>query len=275
MDSEETAVLERLARLDGDVPLVHRYGGHADNVAQIWLPATAGPHPVVVLLHGGYWRDGYRLDTLHALARAVTERGWAAWNVEYRRVGPSGGGWPATFLDVAAAVDALAGAAPAYGVDLSRVAVAGHSAGGLLALWVASRGRLRGGPGAAPVLVPALAVSLAGVCDPYAAAELRLSNGAVVDFLGGTPHQRPEAYAHAAPHTRLPLGVPQLLAHGTADDVVPYGLSSQYHARASAAGDRCRLLTFAGAGHFQLIDPTADACTRVLDALAAEFQGLT
>ena len=267
MNSEETAVLERLARLDGDVPQVHRYGEHEDNVVQVWLPATAGPHPVVVLLHGGYWRDGYRSDTLHALARAVSRRGWAAWNVEYRRVGPSGGGWPTTFLDVAAAVDALVGAAPAYGLDLSRVTVAGHSAGGLLALWVASRGRLSSGPGDAPVLMPVLAVSLAGVCDPYAAAELNLSNGAVVDFLGGTPRQRPDAYAHAAPHTRLPLGVPQLLAHGTADDVVPYELSSQYHARASAAGDRCRLLSLAGVGHFELIDPATDACTAVLDAI--------
>ena len=116
------------------------YGPGPDQHGQLWLPDVDEPHPVVVLVHGGFWRDQYRLDLMTPLAEELVMVGLAAWNIEYRRVGPTGGGWPTTLQDVSAAVDQLADPAVAEMLDLNRVAVVGHSAGGHLALWIGQRG---------------------------------------------------------------------------------------------------------------------------------------
>ena len=225
---------------------------------------------MLVLLHGGFWRRRYRLDVMNALAAALQPQA-SVWNLEYRRVGSPGGGWPGTFEDVAAGFDAVLDAAAAHRLDPWRVAVVGHSAGGHLALWLASRGRLTQGPGARPRLMPALTVSLAGVCDPTEAARRHLSNDAVQDLLGGGPAERAALYEHVSPAARLPLGVPQLLVHGTADDSVPLDLTEKYWEAASRAGDPCRFVKLTGVDHFQLIDPADAHCRQVmaltLDAL--------
>lgn len=246
----------------------HYYGPADETVADLALPAARGRAPVVVLLHGGFWRAPYRRDLMTGLAGDLTGRGYATWNIEYRRVG-AGGGWPTTLLDVASAMDALALLdAP---LDLQRVAVLGHSAGGHLALWAAARHRLADGPGFRPVVRPRVALALAGVADLASAAEQRLGARAVEELLGGTPAQRPERYAHASPAALLPLGLHQVLVHGTADDRVPLSHACAYAEQAWAAGDTLDWVGLDGVDHFALIDPASGAWRRARAALVRRF----
>lgn len=178
--------------------------------------------------------------------------GLAAWNLEYRRIGGAGG-WPATFEDVAAGIDALA-AMP--GLDLTRVTSIGHSAGGHLAMWAAARpGLPAGAPGAAPGVVLTAAVALAGVLDLAGADRLGIGGRAVSQLLGGGADEVPDRYRLASPLERLPLGVPQLLVHGGRDGHVPAGVSERYADAARTVGDHVDLSVLAGAGHMELIDP--------------------
>jgi dipeptidyl aminopeptidase/acylaminoacyl peptidase len=189
-----------------------------------------------------------------ALAVDLADRGWASWNVEYRRVG-NGGGVPETLDDVQAGIEALGSVeAP---LDLEQLLLIGHSAGGQLALWAAA--------------IPAVAavVSLAGVCDLVAAARQRIGEGAALEFTGGTPEERPAAYATADPTLLLPAAVELLLVHGDADDRVPIEQSRGYALAACAAGDRCELLELAGADHFSVIDPRTQAWAAVAERLEA------
>jgi dipeptidyl aminopeptidase/acylaminoacyl peptidase len=234
----------RLARDCGIAALRHHYGPGPDRWADLRLPPGPGPHPVALLLHGGFWRVPWGADLMHALAGDLGRRGWATWNVEYRRLGGPGGGWPGTLEDAAAALDALSGV---EGVDPDRVVAVGHSAGGQLALWLGAR------PGVTAV------VALAAVSDLAAAARLGLGGGAAVELLGGTPEEVPDRYRLASPRERLPLGVPQLLVHGELDDRVPVGMSRDHAAAASAAGDRADLAVIPGAGHPETIDPESRA----------------
>jgi acetyl esterase/lipase len=251
------------------VRAIHRFGAGPDGYGELWLPLGGGPHPVAVLIHGGFWRSAYGLDLMDGLAADLQARGVAAWNLEYRRLG-GGGGWPATFIDVAAGVDRLTTIAAGQRLDVSRMVVAGHSAGGHLALWTAARATLpAGAPGASPPLRPRLAVALAGVCDLAVAAERGLGGGAAVELMGAPPEAAPDAYALASPAARLPLGVPQLLVHGTADDCVPVDMSERYQAAATAAGDRCRLIRLPGVDHYAPIDPGSDAWRLTADEVGA------
>jgi acetyl esterase/lipase len=190
-----------------------------------------GEGPVAVLIHGGFWKAGYGLELMDALCSDLVARGWAAWNIEYRRLG-NGGGVPETLDDVGAAIDHLA----ELDVDLSRVVTIGHSAGGQLAAWAATRDNPR-------VEVTGV-VSQAGVLDLRRAAELRLSNGVVDRFLRGQPSDV------ASPIERLPLGVPALLTHGGRDEIVPVEISERF-ARASGA----TLLVEPGEDHFGHLEP--------------------
>jgi acetyl esterase/lipase len=243
-----------------------RYGDAPDQVADLLLPGGPGPHPVVVLVHGGFWRAAYGRDLMEPLAADLAGRGWASWNVEYRRVGQPGGGWPGTAADVAAALDHLAAVGPRARLDLERVVAVGHSAGGHLALWLACRpGLPAGAPGAGPVVRVAAAVSQAGVAD--LAAGCRLSNGAAVDLLGGRPDEVPDRYRLASPSERVPIGVPQLLVHGLDDDTVPVDQSRRHAAAARAAGDRVELVELPGVGHMDVIDPASPAWAAVVDHL--------
>jgi acetyl esterase/lipase len=244
------------------------YGSDAFQYGDLRLPDTGGPWPILVLVHGGYYRARYGLDYMGHAAAALTARGVATWNIEYRRLGNPGGGWPATLLDVGDAVDCLRELAPRFGLDPTRVFVLGHSAGGQLALWVAGRHRIsRNSPlHVANPLATVGAISLAGVCDLREAWRLRLSDGVVGQLMGGTPDEYPERYAAASPVELLPLGTPQVLVHGTADTDVPYALSRDHAATAHAAGDLVELIALNGVGHFEPVDPTTEAWCSVVDA---------
>ena len=258
----------------------HRYGKHRWQVAELWLPGSAeAPGPgglaVVVLVHGGYWRSWYTKRLMDGLSGAVVAKGWAAWNIEYRRVGPlGGGGWPATFADVGAAVDHLQSFP--Y-LDLSRVVTCGHSAGGHLALWAAARHKApTGTPGTPPGVRPKAAMALAGVVDLELGVEMGLGNGAVKAFLGGPPEQWPERYRAASPAALLPLGIPQVLVHGLADTVVPPEMSERYQRAAAAAGDNALYVRVASADHRAVIDPASAAwgiATEHLEDLLAAAPG--
>lgn len=258
---------------DEGVPTYH-YGDHPAQFAELSLPSGSSVVPVVVVVHGGFWRDAYGAELGRPLARNLVGRGWAALNVEYRRVGRNaqagGGGWPTTCLDVAAAVDGLAvqGQRIAGGrLDLSRVVAVGHSAGGHLAGWLASRPHQpAGAPGADPQVTLSGAVLQAGVLDLGAGFDANLGLGAVAAFMGGSPQDLSDAYAQASPVARLPLQVPTVCVHGRSDDVVPIGQSQAFVAAAQQAGDSSELQAFDG-DHLDLIDTSGDAWKLCVEAL--------
>jgi acetyl esterase/lipase len=226
-------------------------------------------------LHGGFWYAEY--DRVHtgSLAVALADAGYAVCTPEFRRIGQQGGGWPGTFDDVAAAVDALPALADAAAgpgcLAPRRVVLAGHSAGGHLALWAAGRHRLP--PSArwhasAPRHYRGV-VALAPVTDMNACYAEGLGDGAAAALLGGPPDRYPDRYALADPVTLIPLGIPVRLVHGSLDDRVPCGMSRDYAARAVAAGDDVLLDELPGYGHFELIDPLTSAWPAVLAAFRA------
>jgi acetyl esterase/lipase len=199
------------------------------------LPPEAMPDhdlfPIVVLIHGGFWRDSFDLELMAPLATDLSGRDYATWNLEYRGVGSTGGGWSETAEDVAAGIDYLALIADEHGLDLGRVVVIGHSAGGQLALWAAARDHLpAGAPGLNPVVRPAAVVSLAGVND--------LGAGEVARFLGRDV-DRTALYPESSPAALLPLGIPVLLVHGDEDGNVPISQTDDY-AGGGAGGWRRR-----------------------------------
>ncbi|GLZ44327.1 putative lipase/esterase [Actinomycetospora sp. NBRC 106375] len=204
------------------------YGDDPSQFVEVHRGTGAG---VVVLLHGGFWRARVGLDHIAPVARDLHARGHTVGNVEYRRVGQ--GAWPATLQDVEAAVRTVEGPA----------VVVGHSAGGHLAAWVASRVPVAG------------VVSLAGVLTLADAARDGVGGAAVPDLLGGMPDEVPDRYAEADPAARIPLGVPLRAVHAPDDDRVPIAISRVYVDRARAAGDDARFVEVAG-DHFTLVDPT-------------------
>ncbi len=238
---------------------------------ELFRPDTGASPPVAVVIHGGFWRARYSRKLNRDLCRALAGRGWAAWNLEYRRIGRlSGGGWPNTFADVGEGIDHLDCLS---GLDLSRVVAIGHSAGGHLAAWAATRpGLPDDAPGAEPRVPVAGVVAQAGVVDLRLAWELQLSGGIVRRLLDGTPDERPERYALASPAERLPLGVPILLTHGGLDDIVPPVMSERFAEAARAAGDDCTLHVAPDEdhfGHIQLSAALFDPVMAWLDASGA------
>ncbi|MCX7621823.1 MAG: alpha/beta hydrolase [Acidimicrobiales bacterium] len=235
------------------------YGPDALQRGELRTFAATAPQPLVVLIHGGYWRTGWSLSAMEPLAEDLARRGYASWNINYRSVGDPGGGWPGTLQDVASALDRLAELAKDRPLDLERVAVIGHSAGAQLAFWTAIRSRLSAGqPGAEPTVKPAALVSLSGVLDLAAASIYRDADAgelsrATAEFLGGSPDQVPERYRTASPIAQLPLDAAQLLLHGSADSKVPPEQARNYHTAAERAGDPVRMVELPGVDHFDTI----------------------
>jgi acetyl esterase/lipase len=234
--------------VEGPLSSATHTGGQSWSAEQL---GDADGELVAVFIHGGFWRARFGAETIAPLAQACAALpGWAVWNLEYPRVGMEGGGWPGTALAVREAVQAAAqraGGRP--------LALVGHSAGGHLALLAAR---------SPPV---ALVVSLAGVCDLQTAAEERIGEDAVAQFLGCRPDQDSARYAQASPSQQLPVGSPLVLIHGDADQRVPVEQSRAFAAAARAAGDECELCELAGADHFELVDPHGRAWPIVQERL--------
>lgn len=223
------------------------YGDDPFQFGYLRLPKSEGPHPVAIVIHGGFWRAAFDLEHSGHMCAALTRAGIATWSLEYRRIGNPGGGWPGTCEDVLRGAAHLRSIATQYPLNAARVMAIGHSAGGHLALWLAAqkKPRLRG------------AVSLAGVVDLRRAHELKLSNTVVDDFVGGPPGPPGPSYRLASPIECVPLGTPTRLIHGDHDDVVPIEISRRFVEAAVKAGDDSKLVTLPGADHFAVIDPRA------------------
>jgi acetyl esterase/lipase len=216
------------------------YGPEPLQFGDLRLPKGDVP-PLAVVIHGGYWKANYNLIHTGHMSCALTAVGIATWNVEYRSLGDPGGGWPGTGDDVARAVEFVA----ELPVDHTRVVLVGHSAGGQLALWSAKRAQL-------PV------VALAPVSDVRESAARTGPDGAPARFM---PE---EHFAEGSPLELLPLGVPQIVIHGTEDDGVPYAMSERY---VEAAGNEAELVTLEGSGHFEPIDPLASEFAHTVAAV--------
>jgi acetyl esterase/lipase len=237
-------------------PDLHAYGQHPSQVCELLVPAGEGPHRVAVLIHGGFWRQRYGRELQGRIARDLVARGWAAWNVEYRRLG-GGGGWPHTFDDAAAAIDALADHGDR--LDLSRVVAIGHSAGGQLAVWAATRPEAR-------VRLTGV-VAQAGALDLHELSRLGTSDGVVRQLLAGTPAEVPRRYEATSPARRLPVGIPLLLVHGERDDDVPVHVSREFAAAATDAGDACDLVVIDDEGHYEHLEPSSRSWRAVAEWL--------
>lgn len=251
------------------------YGSAPSQFADLWLPGGNGSHPVVAMLHGGCWRaDLPGVELMAYAAEDLRRHGIAVWNIEYRRLGEAGGGYPGMFEDVAAAVDWLRKIAVGDGLDLKNVVAVGHSAGGHLALWASARPRL---PKASvlrhgtPLPIKAV-VSLAGIDDlaAYRAAGPPACGGPrVIDLLDGMASRGPwDVFTDTSPAEMLPLGVPQTIVSGALDPIVPAPFGRAYAAKAKAAGDPVQEITLADAGHFELIDPQSSAFERIRSIIA-------
>lgn len=261
----------------------YEYGADPSQWGELFLPDLA-PHEqhagVVVVIHGGYWRSQYGAELGVPLAQDLAEHGFAAWNLEYRRMG-NGGGWPQTFLDVLTGVDKLRELSTLHSLDLGKVVALGHSAGGQLAVWAAGRGRLAGlglaGPDDAELAHLASSpdavhltgvVSQSGVLNLAEAEKLNLSNGAVDNLLGGTSSDFPERHRFADPLAALPLAVPVYAVHGEDDTTVPTVMSTSY-VDASQSGPVPATFVSVPGDHFALIDSAAEAYARCRELVAS------
>jgi len=250
-------------------PADHRiaYGKDEFQFGDLRLPKTAGPHPVVIVIHGGCWLSQYGLGYMGHASAALTEAGFATWNIEYRRIGNQGGGWPRTFEDAAKAADFLADIAGKYSLDLNQVVAVGHSAGGHLALLLGARPQFKkDNPLYSPnPLKLQGVVSLAGITD------LRKTGTAcdkeVVMFTGGEAKEKFAIYDQASPIALLPLGVRQKIVQGDADNIIPMAMAADYVEAAKKKKDSAELLAVEKAGHFELVDPKSAAWPSVQDAV--------
>jgi acetyl esterase/lipase len=233
------------------------YGPEPDQYFDLYAARhNASQAPVLLNIHGGFWRAKYDLTHASHLCSALAARGWNVANLEYRRVGSPGGGWPRTFQDIRNAYRYLVQHSRDLGIPAVPAIAMGHSAGGQLALCLAARERLTGG-----------CMSLAGALDLRRVWELHLSNDAVVEYLGGTPEQVPDHYREASPAERT-ISIPQAIIHGTRDDIVPIGISASYVAAKSKRGEQIKFVEVSNADHFDLIDPRSKAFGAVIDAIA-------
>ena len=262
-------------------PPDHRisYGKEASHYGELRVPDGSGPHPLVVLIHGGCFKAAYATaQYFGAMADALKEDRIATWNIEYRRLGETGSGWPGTYLDVGQAVDHVRAIASEYHLDLGRVAVVGHSAGGHLAMWTAARRRL---PKTSELYV-ANPLPLRGVMDLAGPVDMTANipgyealcgDTVITSMLGGTPAAVPDRYAQASAIKLLPLGIPQVLVLGSQENFVPLAIVDVYVRAATQAGDQVRRILIPGAGHFEIASPLSSTWSQIKPAIRSLLDG--
>jgi acetyl esterase/lipase len=267
-------------------PADHRihYGSGEYQFGDLRLPVSAakGLVPLVIFVHGGWWKSEYDLTYAGHLCAALKASGIASWSIEYRRVGSTGGGWPTTFEDVAAGCDYVTSLAKSYPVDLNRVIAVGHSAGGHLAFWLCGRHHV---PETSPIHEPRPKVALRGVIALAGAVDLRLTcdlsgyftyahdKHEVYSLMGGSPVEFQDRYQAGNPGDLLPLGVPQVLIQGSEDDQIPAQLPGRWAEMARRQGDVVTVTIIPSADHFDVVDPQSKAWTTVQPAVLTMMRG--
>jgi acetyl esterase/lipase len=265
-----------LARPPIEPDFVIPYGEHERQFGHLRVPDGEGPHPVLIVIHGGCWAPTIDLRYMDSFCEDLTAAGVATWNLEYRAIEPGGSGWPRTFLDVAHGVDALRDIADEHALDLNRVVATGHSAGGHLALWAAARHRV---PAASeihtedPLPIHAV-VSLSGIPDlqAYRGHQMAGCNKESVDLLlGGDPTHMPERYAAGSPAQLLPFGVPQRMITADGDGLVPALFAEVYAEVATRLGEDIAVVTLTESGHFEAVVPESKAFPLVRREILDQF----
>lgn len=237
------------------------YGPDPLQFVDLWLPGGKAPHPVVLMVHGGCWQtDIADASIMNYIADDLRTRGIAVWNIEYRGVDRAGGGYPGTFLDVAAAADALGKDGHRYHLSTGRVVALGHSAGGHFALWLAARGRI----GHASALYKARPLPIAAVIGIGSLPDLEAAQvppGDTCDaepvrkLIGTATPERPDLYSDTSPAAMLPFATPQIFVNATRDRIAPPAFAEGYAAKAKAHGIEVRRVTVPDEGHVELIAP--------------------
>jgi len=261
--------LQDYLALDGPAPTRHvAYGDAPSQFAELFLPAGAGPFPLVALIHGGCWTRAFGgIAQMRNMAGALVAQGVAVWNIEYRRYDEEGGGYPGMYRDVATAMDGLRALAPQHGLDLARVVLVGHSAGGHLAQWAASRARLPRSSAlyVAEALPVRAVISLGGLADLRNEAALikRSCEREMAQLAGVASAARPDIFSDTSPAELLPCGVRTVLIHGEFDDISPLRAGRDYARRAQAAGDQAEVVVLPGASHYDEVAASSPSWTTV------------
>jgi acetyl esterase/lipase len=246
------------------------YGPEKAQFVDLWLPAGKGPHQVVVLVHGGCWQSSYGLDLMDWAADDLRRRGVAVWNIEYRRLGEPGGGYPGTFQDVGKAMDLLGASAGKYGLKLDQVVAIGHSAGGHLALWAAARSRL---PNASPLRTADpqridAVIAIGGLGDLQSPSDACGGADTVAQLIGPASKARPDPLSDTSPVSLEPFKARQILVHGSLDKIAPTAFGIAYRDKARTRGATVELTVVEGQSHFDLIAPGTLAWERTIRPLA-------
>jgi acetyl esterase/lipase len=271
------AELKARAKRKADLRLA--YGDLPSQVVDLWLPGGAGPHPVVVMIHGGCWIQSVAgLDLMNFIADDLRRHGVAVWNIEYRRLGEPGAGYPGTFQDVGQAIDLLGKVAPKYGLKLDPLVAVGHSAGGHLALWAAARGRIAKD---SPLFV-AHPLKIDAVIGQGALGDLdhgepgmvhACGAGTVAQLIGPASAGRPDVYADTSPDRMEPFPARQILFYGAVDDLAPASQGDIYRDDARKRGGKVEVSVIANANHFDQIAPETAAWAEIRTAILGQLRG--
>lgn len=243
--------------------------------ADLWLPEGEGPHPTIILIHGGCWLGMYPGVALtHPAAEALSAEGLAVWNIEYRRLGQEGGGYPGTFLDVANATDYLREISDEYNLTLETITAMGHSAGGHLASWLAARENISTDSDLYiedPLSIDKV-ISLAGINDLKQYAQFGSSpcGEKSVERLVSLEQRGDAAYSDTSPASLLPYSAQHYEVVAAFDRPVPPFLGRGYWTKVQDAGGDAELILQTDAGHYEMTAPWADEWQEVLRLIMEE-----